>query len=215
MPLRAFTRSTDGVRVAIMKVSCGLLVMLALLGITPPASAQDEQAASSESEEVDDVRFRGGFLIGGGPYIVPGTDLVGGGGMLNFRLGVQINHIFSVYYQGQGMAGVLVERGGGAAALASVYNNVMAGFTLLHFLDLGVGPSVDILAAAVATTSGGGTGALVAPGANARVAFNLGFGPDEGESRRSGFSIGADVHPMFLDGGVLMSFTVGIGAEWY
>jgi len=134
--------------------------------------------------------------------------------MVNFRLGVQINHIFSVYYQGMGVAGALVGNTD-AAALAGASNSIMAGFTLGHFFDLGIGPSVDLLAAAAAGLSGAAAGTTVRPGADARVAFILGGDPDEDDGDRLGFSIGADLHPTFLEDTVLMTFTVGIGAEWY
>jgi hypothetical protein len=183
----------------------------------PPAPAPPAvppAPADAEEEEKDGVRFRGGFLIGGGPFLVPGLDVNGGGAMLNFRLGAQITHLFAVYYQGQGIAGALVGSSG-ALALAGGFNNVMVGLTLVDLIELGLGPSVDILAGAGISTSGAGAGAEVRPGADARVAFLFGGGPDPGRIRRSGFSIGADVHPTFLDGGVLIAITVGVGGEWY
>ena len=82
---------------------------------------EDQGDEEEEDEEKDGVRFRGGFSLNGGIFILPDLpDAVGGAGGLAVRLGVQINHIFSVYYQGSPMVGVITGNGGTAAMVRLV-----------------------------------------------------------------------------------------------
>ncbi len=185
-----------------------VLTVLALMLLLPAA-------ASAEEATRDGVRARGGFSFNGGVLLMPeAPDALGGAISLSGRVGVQFNHIFSAYYQGTPTVGIIADSGS-AAALAMVYNSIMAGFTLGHFLDLGVGPSIDIYAAGAADAAGGvGADSGVRPGANVRAAFNIG-GLSGNGPRRSGFAIGFDFHPVFFERATLMSFTVGLGGEWY
>jgi hypothetical protein len=188
---------------------------------SPPTAAFAQEDGDGESDgdessgdEQDGVRFRGGFDIGGGFVTIPEGGVSGFTINLMARLGVQINHLFGIVYQPTPTAMFLFD--GGLAAGAGVYNNLLAMFTFGHFLDVGVGPSVDVLGIAACSSSACGAGVLIAPGVDGRIAFNLG-GLDGNGPRRSGFNIGFDVHPSFLLPGpvVLLNFIAGIGAEWY
>ena len=178
---------------------------------------KDEDADDDDDDEVkDEVRMRGGFSLNGGMLIMPDIpDAIGGAVSLGIRLGVQFTHYWSVYYQGTPLVGIITDQTSSAAATAMVYNSFLAGLTLGHFFDLGFGPSVDIFAVGAANSSGavgGDTG--VNFGLHSRAAFNIG-GLDGDGPDRSGFALGVDFHPVFFDKTVLMTFTVGIGGEWY
>jgi hypothetical protein len=165
--------------------------------------------------ERDGVRLRGGFSLNGGVLYAPGSDgALGPAISLSARLGVQVNHLFSVYYQNTPMLHFIHGPNGYAAGFND-YNSVLANFTLGHMFEIGAGPSVDYLAIGVMTNDlAFGSATTVAPGAHGRLALLIG-GLSGNGPRRSGFAIGVDVHPSFAFGTVLLGATAGIGADWY
>jgi hypothetical protein len=172
--------------------------------------------AEDKQETRDGVRVRGGFDIGGGVFIAPKLpDTIGGNIRLQGRVGVQINHYFGVFYQVQPGVG-LIKSADSYVATGFIYNSILADLTLAHFFEIGVGPSVDALFSAGVDFAGGsaGTGSVVRPGIDTKVAFNIG-GLSGNGPRRSGFHIDFGFHPVFLEGAVLMSLTAGLGGEWY
>jgi hypothetical protein len=202
--------------------------------VPPPAAPASAEPAAPQVVEVipkdqvkDGIRLRGGFSVNGGVFFLPANP-VGGAASIAARVGVQFNHFFSIYYQNTPIIGATAahlvandERTG--TVVAADYNSLLVNLTLLHVLDVGVGPSLDYLALAKGSISNGqgllpsislsdGTG--VAAGGHGRVAFHIGGLSGEGP-RRSGFAIGVDAHPMFLATGRALSLTAGLGAEWY
>jgi hypothetical protein len=190
-----------------------------------PAGEKPEGDKEKDKDEVrDGVRARGGFSVNGGVMFLPNTKAGPAFGFAG-RIGVQINHYLSVVYQNtpivtftpQTMGSGLNTSAGLKAGFAD-YNSFLFMVTLLHFFDIGAGPSVDFLAVANESLSINGTQSSsssgVSAGAHARVAFNIG-GLNGNGPRRSGFSIGADAHPLFTGAGKGLSLTVGFGGEWY
>jgi hypothetical protein len=157
----------------------------------------------------DEPRVRGGFSIAGGYFGArsDNSDTNGATISLAGRLGVQITNVFSLYYQNTPLGWIVFQ--GGASPGASDYNSILVDFTIEDVVGLGIGPSVDLFTAGPL----GGRGTGVEPGAHARIALLLGGGG--GFDRRQAFTIGIDPHVSYYAGGVLVSATAGIGAEWY
>ena len=211
------------------------LGLAALMGLEASARAEDKSAAATatttttttttgapaaaaaatkpeKSEVKDGFRLRGGFSLNGGTAF--GNGLSGGVVSLGVRLGVQFNHYFGIYYQNTPMVTLLGASDGIAAGFID-YNSTIANLTLLHAIDIGAGPSVDYVSVAGCTTDiECGSSSTVAFGIHSRVALNIGGLSGTGP-RRSGFSLGVDMHPIFLPAGTLVTLTGGIGGEWY
>jgi hypothetical protein len=156
-----------------------------------------------------DPRVRGGFSLNGGYYGAFSDSNRGNGGSISLggRIGVQISDVFSVYYQNSPLGFFLYRNGPRVGA--SDFNAILADFTIEDVLDLGIGPSFDI----VTSGSFAGSPSPIGPGAHARIALLL--GSSSATSRRQSFAIGLDPHVTYFDQGVLLSLAGGIGAEWY
>ncbi len=170
------------------------------------------------------IRLRGGFSVNGGLVHTPAGNGPAFG--LAGRIGVQFNSYFGVYYQNTPLVTFAPTTGAQSAGFRAGfadYNTFLASLTVLDVLEFAAGPSIDY--AKYADCSAGLTGGLmpdagcesgssVALGGHGRVAFVLGglFGTKE---RRSGFSIGADIHPLLLSDVSAFSATLGLGGEWY
>jgi hypothetical protein len=193
------------------------LVLLALAASPLGSIARAQDALSQEPDfKTVTLRLRGGFSILGG--VTYGGRLSGVGGASG-RIGAQITPVFSAYYQATGLLGgygVISQELVVVGVFAAAYNTFMAGFTLFNFLDLGVGPSADVLvrvsSSAQAGAASAGIGAGTAFGLDFRAAFAF-SGASTG--RRSGFCLTLAAHPTFVVGGVLTTFTLGLGGEWY
>lgn len=185
--------------------------------VAVPAGAAPARSTPEEGVR-DGVRLRGGFSVAGGVFLLPANP-VGGAASISGRIGVQFNHYFGLYYQNTPIVGATVahdKRSG--TVVAGDFNSLLVNLTLFHMLEIGAGPSLDLLAIAKGSISTMGANAesgkgLVA-GGHGRVAFNVG-GLSGNGPRRSGFVIGADAHPLFLSTGAALSLTIGVGAEWY
>jgi hypothetical protein len=192
-----------------------------------PASATDAPVVVVEgppAREVvkDGVRLRAGFSLNGGFFLLPANP-AGGAASVGVRIGVQFNHYISIYYQNTPILGANMAHDMRSATVAVAdYNSALLNLTLFHALEIGAGPSLDYIALAKGTINVAGlgssaslsTGSGVAAGGHARVAFIIG-GLSGNGPRRSGFTIGVDAHPMFLEAGRALSLTAGLGAEWY
>jgi len=168
---------------------------------------------ADDDESHDDLRLRIGFNVGGGYAIVDG----GGGPAVGvgFRIGAQLNRLMGVYYQTG--ANVLVATGPGntsAAAAAFIPNSAMFSLTPVDLFEVAAGPSLDYFGLAAASTSAASAGGGIAFGVAGRAALHLG-GRNAETGRRKGFTIGVDVHPIFVGGGVAVPITLGLGADWF
>lgn len=201
--------------------------LLAANGQTPAVDAKaTDKPSAGEGKPVDttpgetareDMRFRFGFN-GGAGFLLGDV----GGPTLGFgvRAGLQVNRLFGAYLQSGGS--VLIGASSGpntsVSAIAFIPFSPMASITPIDQLEFAAGPSLDYYSGGSASTGGGGaaagsTGAF-AFGIAGRVALHLG-GRDEHTGRRSGFTIGADVHPIFVGGGVtVVPVTIGLGGDW-
>jgi hypothetical protein len=189
----------------------------------PEGAAAPAPRPEPEHEEPSQLRLRGGFSVNGGLVHTP--DGNGPAFGLAARLGVQINSYFAFYYQNTPLVTFAPTRGAQSAGFHAGfadYNTLLASLTVLDVLEIAAGPSIDYAKYADCSagvtgftpTAGCESGSSVAFGGHARVALVLGglFGSKD---RRSGFSIGADIHPLLASDVSAYSATLGIGAEWY
>jgi hypothetical protein len=194
-------------------VAAGITLASAL-----PSWAQEPDApvaTSRANEDLDGVRFRGGFGIHGGLGLVSTTGGAAQGPLaaLSVRLGVQFNHSLALFYQQMPqLFGMMTS--GGVTAMFLDYNALLLNVTLGDMFEIGVGPSFDYISMAALTgvglTSGSGTGF----GVHGRTALIFGS-RIPGVARRSGFTLGVDLHPVFFEGGTLFMLTLGVGSDWY
>lgn len=187
-----------------MSSRCGRLFALFVVALFTSASHADELSGAEA------VRVRGGFsLNGGGGFGVASGGTVSGA----VRIGAQFNRWFSTYYQASPLV-FLAANDSGLVAGFLFANSVLANVTLGDVFELGVGPSVDYAAlggCSVGLDCAAANG--VEFGVHGRLALQLGSrNPSTG--RRSAFSIGLDVHPVFTPAGTLFLGTLGLGGEW-
>ena len=139
---------------------------------------------------------------------------------------MQFNSYLGLYYQNTPLVTFAPSTGAQSASFHAGfadYNTILASLTLLDVLEIAAGPSVDYAKYADCSagvtgftpTSGCASGSSVALGGHARVSFDFGGLLASGNERRSGFAIGADIHPLLLSDVSAFSFTVGLGGEWY
>lgn len=174
------------------------------------ASKADKDAAKkpeSDEEKADHVHVRGGFTIGGGVGFGDNTTgaMIGAG----FRLGVQFNRWFGLYYQNSPMVSLLASNDGGSVHAGFLdYNSGVLNLSLAHIVEIGAGPSGDYVSIASCNldTAGCASDSRFAFGVHSRFAIN----PFAGA-----FHIGVDAHPIFLPGGTLTTITAGLGGEWF
>ncbi len=196
---------------------------LATTFAAPSWAAEDEYVEEEEptseyddDEMADKFRLRGGFLFGGGLFSIPEANkATGGAASLGVQLGAQFNHYFSIYYQVTPLIGLIASDDFSYGLF--IYNSFLAGLTLLDFLDIGFGPSVDVYTTGTGSIAkgGGGSEAGAAFGLHLKGALIIGSGPTKDEARRSGFTLGVDFHPFWLRGTTGLSLTFGIGGTWY
>jgi hypothetical protein len=129
------------------------------------------------------VRLAIGATAGGFAGTARDSGFLGG---LWGQAGVQINHLLAVFYQGHLMLGGYAAPGGGLYMGGFGFNEVMVDFTIRDILQLGIGPSIDILSQCDRVKCAD----LAYFGFDARIALALGT---REEWRRKGF----DLHPTF------------------
>jgi hypothetical protein len=193
----------------------GAALAIASIAAGGVARADEPAAPGGErpAEEVrDGPRLRGGFSLNGGVFLLPNNP-TGGAFSLAGRVGVQLNRYLSVYYQNTPIVGATVSREMRSGTVVfSDYNSLLLNLTLLHLVELGVGPSLDYVALArgslmvngLDSSASASSGTGIAGGAHGRFAVNIGS-----------FSLGVDAHPLFLSTGKALSLTTGLGAEWF
>lgn len=172
-------------------------------------------------QPVDGPRVRFGFEVFAGPLLALGADSVGGAGGGAARIGVQIDHLWGVYYQNSAWFGGLVAGNQNVAAgaiLATDMNSILGSVTLGHFFEIALGPSIDVFALAGCSTSATdtycGSGTQAAFGIHSRLAFQLGTFRPRGP-RRTGFSVGVEPHVMFVSPWPIMPIMITLGADWF
>lgn len=172
----------------------------------PPSASPPPSYEPAERPDPTRVRFAAG-LAGGGVF----GDATGGMGGLFLQLGVQLGSPFAIYYQAHPMLGAWVSSSSGAFA-AMLWNAALGELTLFDHLQLGVGPSIDLIAGCAASTSAAGCGDGAFFGIDDWLGVAIG---SSGPGRRGGLMIGADIHPTFIPNGALVAFVLGIGGGMY
>jgi hypothetical protein len=177
-----------------------LVTTLALLAMAAaPASAQYR----------DRSRLRFGVSGVGGGFVGSAHGFVGG---ISPRVGIQVNDLFAVYVQGQGLIGQFLPRPGDNLA-GFAFHTLMFELTLGDSFQLGVGPSLDFVWGCNADYQASCVGSGPYLGADARVAFLVG---GRGPGRRSGLAFSLDVHPTWFGGEhAAIALLFGVGYELY
>ncbi|GDX82309.1 hypothetical protein LBMAG42_41200 [Deltaproteobacteria bacterium] len=198
-----------------------MFVLLVFIAAAPTASAQDvlatteiEPAAAEPSPPPD--RGPGAHLrfgLGADLAALGATDFFGLGVGVQARLGVQLSPWFAVYYQPHAIGGLVLTGDSSAGALGALFNSANVELDL-PILQVGAGPSVDVLALAGCSlgtaTCNVDNGTYF--GVDVRAALLIG---PHGPGTHSGFAIEANLHPTFLDTDVLTTFTLGFAGEIY
>ena len=177
-----------------------------LLGLSILLLATSATTASAQYYSPPRVRF--GINGHGGGFVGATHGAVGG---LGVRLGVQVNDLFAVYVQGQGLIGqFLPSPGDGLAGFA--FHSLMFELTLADVVQLGLGPALDFVWGCDGTyqPSCAGTGPYL--GGDARLAVVLG---GRGPGRRSGLEFSFDVHPTWFGETASVALLFGLGYELY
>jgi len=177
----------------------------------PPQPPQPEAPPQHPQPAGSGVHLR--FGLGADLAALGTPDLVGLGLGAQARLGLQLNPWFAIYYQPHAIGGVIVTGANSAALVGAIFNTAM--FELdLPVLELGLGPSWDVLGLAGcglgATDCGSGSGRFF--GLDFRAALR--FGP-HGPGTHGGLALEADLHPTFLGPDTLTAFTIGLGGDFY
>lgn len=152
------------------------------------------------------ARFRWELGAAGGPLFIEGG--VGGVGGLHAQLGVQLNSVLALYYQGIFGGGAGVGNGG-----YFQYNSVVFEATVLNTFQFGLGPSIDVIRVGYGSSAGADRGYSGYLGAVARLGLAIGgHGPD----RRGGLLLGIELHPTFASDETFtaptaLMFTIGGG----
>ncbi len=180
--------------------------------VTEKAPPPAEKEKKKDDEEKDSAHFRFGLGLDANYFVSPGTNGIQGLGIgLQVRLGVQMSQWWAIYYQAHGiLGGTLADSGDllGANVIGTVYNSGMIEATL-PVLHIGAGPSADVVGVAGLMTP---ESTNVFFGIDGRAAIVIG---GHGPGRHGGLAINFNVHPTFLTGTVLTTFSAGIGGELY
>ena len=177
---------------------------------TKPAEAKPAETAPAPAAGSEDLRLRIGYNIGAGPLL---GDISGFNLGFGFRIGAQFHRLLAAYVQTGGNA--LFGFTGGFTAIAFVPISPMLSFNPIDELELAAGPSADYYSGGRVTSSStaGSTGSF-AFGIATRLALHLGS-RDNATGRRSGFTIGMDIHPVFVASGAVVPMTIGLGGDWF
>lgn len=181
-------------------------------------------ASPARATEEVDGGVRIGFDLHGG--VGAGEGVSGPVFGMKLRLGWQFDHRVAACLQGAIFWWDSSEtRSGGGATSRGAFGFQLApifSFTPSDLFEIAAGPSLDqLLSISSSNVLSSTTSSANDPiygthlGIHGRFAVLIGKGPSPESGRRTGFSIGADIHTTLVDGGVLGFFTVGVGTEWY
>ena len=154
----------------------------------------------ARADEDNGIRPRLGLNLGGGIVVGDATGGVVGGGI---RGGVQLNNLVGLYVQTG--ANVLIATPQGSAdtkAIVFVPFSGMISLSPVKQLELAIGPSLDYYGGATTTSASGG------------AAFGIAGRVSVHPFSRSGFAIGMDIHPLFIDGIAIVPITFGLGFDF-
>lgn len=187
------------------------------VSVTNVASAQERESVGEEMR--DDMRandwrhprLRLGFSGHAGGFVGAVHGALGGGSV---RAGVQMNDTLAFYVQGQALFGEYLPDEGPFDVSAFVFHTAMVDVTIADFLQLGAGPSIDVLLGCVDDGNGparcGHTGAYF--GSDFRAAFLIG---DYSGRRRNAFVLSIDAHPTWIGNDFVTTMIFGMGGELY
>lgn len=164
-----------------------------------PASAQQRHPNS---------RVRFGISGVGGAFVGAAH---GGMGGISPRVGLQVNDVFAVYVQGQGLIGQFFptpdDHLGGFA-----FHTLMFELTLGDVFQLGIGPSLDFVWGCNEAHQRSCTGTGPYLGGDMRIAFVV---PTHHYTRRTGLAFSVDLHPTWFGEDASVAVLFGIGYELY
>lgn len=187
-------------------------------GVAPTGStARPVPQAEPEPPEPDTIRRRLGFTLATGGGAALGALSAPVWHAVSLRVGVQFHSPFALYLQSQFLLGVVAQADGGGVFLG-LHNSVLAEISLQNYVQLALGPSVDIVdqrecsLCVLSTAVWAGIHQRVAVPLIARPSFGATHGP-RGPSRA--IDIAVDLHESFSSSGVLFTATVALGIDWY
>ncbi len=192
------------------------LALCASASLVGQARAQEHESARQEiREEVRDAhwghpRLRLGFSGLGGGFV---GAFHGAGGGFAARVGVQLNDVVAIYVQGQGLITEFLPDPRPTSLIGFVFHELMVDVTLLDIIQLGAGPSIDVIWGCTyenGSSACGRAGAFF--GGDFRLAFAIG---GHGPGRRSGIVFSIDAHPTWVDHDFATMLLFGIGGEIY
>lgn len=164
--------------------------------------------STASAQHADHSRIRFGISGVGGAFV---GAVHGGLGGISPRIGVQVNDLFAVYVQGQGLVGQFFPTPDDRIA-GFAFHALMFELTLADSFQLGLGPSLDFVWGCNAAHQGACTGGGPYLGGDARIAFLVG---GHEPRRRSALAFSLDVHPTWFGNDASIALLFGIGYELY
>lgn len=184
----------------------------------PVSNARPVRLAEPEPPEPDGIRRRLGFTVVAGGGAALGVLSAPIWHAASLRIGVQFYSPFALYLQSQFLLGAVAQPNGGGVFLG-LNNQVLAELALQNFVQIAVGPSVDLADQRECGSSCAFTQGLWF-GLHQRVAVPLiarpSFGRTNGARGPSrAINIAADFHQNFTPRGLLYTGTIALGLDWY
>jgi len=164
--------------------------------------------STASAQRYDETRLRFGISGVGGGFV---GAVHGGLGGVSPRVGVQVNDLFAVYVQGQGLIGQFFPTPDDHLA-GFAFHALMFELTFAHSFQLGLGPSLDFVWGCNAPHQGACTSGGPYLGGDARIAFLVG---GHEPRRRSALAFSLDVHPTWFGSDASVALLFGIGYELY
>lgn len=197
-----------------------VLALLALSTLGAARASAQETAREELREDTHEAahthwghaRLRLGFSgVGGGFF----GETHGGIAGLAARVGVQLNDVVAIYLQGHGLIGEYAPDPRPTSLVGMAFHEGMIEVTLLDFLQLGAGPSIDVIWGCSTDNGGaycGRSGAFF--GGDFRIAF-VAFNHHRGhaDDSRRGLVFSIDAHPTWIGPEMVTTMLFGIGGE--
>ncbi len=182
-------------------------------------TAHPLQTAPAEPVEPDDVRRRSGVTLaagGGASFGLLGAPTWHVGSL---RLGVQFRSPFAVYLQSSLLLGVITTPSQGGT-LVAIHNSILAEISIQNYIQIGVGPSVDLLMQPGCLGLACLLSTVLWPGLHQRIAFPLISNPPFGATVGArgparAINLAVDFHENLPANQFMLTATVGLGLDWY